>query len=210
MNVSTTSCGHAPPTDGSGVAFAANMVLTAAHVVAGATDVTVSMAQGEAGDPQPGVVVGYDTLRDLALIELDSDALSTAAAEAGAGTVDEAIVFGTLTEGETGRIVGAATSGDVMATVVDRTIIEMDEVRGSRRSQRSGYLLSAATQPGDSGSGLYDDQGRLAGLLFAVSTDDQARSWATAANEIEEFIADPSLRGSFACDPDRSRLIRAD
>ena len=113
-----------------------------------------------------------------------------------------------LGAGAPGIIVGGATSGDVAAVVVEATAIEMDEVRGQRRSVRDGYLVGAATAPGDSRAGLYDADGRLAGLLFAVSTGDGDRSWVTAAGEIRSFLDEPAHRGAFACDPARSAVGR--
>lgn len=215
VRVSTTACGYAPSTDGSGVALGDGSVLTAAHVVAGATEISVLLAQGPDGRQEsgqqdteyPATVVAYDTLRDLALLSVSDPA----------GAPDDrppSLISGSpplrasLSEGQIGMVVGAATSGNVQFEVEDKTIIEIDEVRGSRRSQRAGYILQAVTKPGDSGSALYDNDGRLAGLLFAVSTGDEARSWATAAEEIDTFLVDQSLTGTFACDPDRSRLVR--
>ncbi len=115
-------------------------------------------------------------------------------------------MLATIAEDEQGTIVGGTASGDVPFTVVDATTIEMDEVRGTGRVRRSGYLLEARTLPGDSGAGLYDDAGHLVGLLFAVSTEDGTRSWATAAVEIEAFLADDGVTGRFRCDPEQSEL----
>ncbi|MGI9598818.1 MAG: S1 family peptidase [Acidimicrobiales bacterium] len=207
--VSARGCGFAPPADGSGVIISADEVLTAAHVVGGSTAVTVArpgdqLRSDGADGPEQGLdgqVVAYDTLRDLAIIKVESP---TWAAPVGP------LRYRTLAEGDGGVIVAAAVSGDIDFIVTEKTIIEMDEVRGDRRSRRSGYLLEAVTVPGDSGSGLYDPDGYLAGLLFAVSTDDQRRSWATAADEIEAFIGEPAHRGTFGCNPDRSRLQRQD
>ena len=88
----------------------------------------------------------------------------------------------------------------------EKTIVEIDEVRGTDRVRRSGYLLDAATSPGDSGAGLYDIDGHFVGLLFAVSTEDGARSWAISADEVTAFLAEGDADGGFACDPDLSRL----
>lgn len=104
----------------------------------------------------------------------------------------------------------SATSGDVAATIDEVIAIETDEVRGTTRSVRRGYVVDAATQPGDSGAGVYDEEGRLVGLLFGVSTGDGRRSWVTAAEEIEAFLAEAGNRSRFACDAEQSRVIRLD
>ncbi|MEM7271945.1 MAG: trypsin-like peptidase domain-containing protein [Actinomycetota bacterium] len=217
--VATTGCGSAPGGEGSGVALAPTRILTAAHVVAGATEVTVRLrgevpidrsigtaeTTGDAAGPDAtpalrtveATVVAYDTRRDLALLDLDGDGV---AAPAGPVPIRD------LGTGDAGIIIGAGVSGDIPFTVAERTIIEIDEVRGTDRVRRAGYLLEAATSPGDSGSGLYDGRGYLVGVLFAVSTDNGRRSWATAGDEVDAFITDLDVRGDFACDPDRSRL----
>ncbi len=198
VTITTTACGFAPGTEGSGLALSTRQVLTAAHVVAGATDIEVTSSAGTAGSAKaPATVVAYDTSRDLAIVEV------------GPGRLDlpeDGPRFRSLDAGQEGLVVGAARSGDVAFVVTERTTIEIDEVRGSERVRRAGYLLAATTGPGDSGSGLYDLDGYLVGLLFAVSTDDQRRSWATRAEEIEDFLADRTVAGRFACDADRSRL----
>ncbi len=187
-------CGHADASRGSGLALADDLVLTAAHVVAsgGPIDIVVD------GHSHQGDLVAYDPSRDLALVR---PAPRLAA-------VPPAPTSGTLAEGEPGQIVGAATTGDVAATVTEVLIVEMDDVREPTRSTRRAYLTEAETAPGDSGAGFYDPDGRLIGLLFAVSTTDEARSWVTAASEIDAFLIDEESTGSFACDPDRSKVTR--
>ena len=150
----------------------------------------------------PARVVAYDTTRDLAVVELMEEA-------DGLTVPTEDIAIDNLATGDAGIILAAGVSGDVPFTVTERTIIEIDEVRGTERVRRDGYLLDAATSPGDSGSGLYDGQGRLVGVLFAVSTDNGRRSWATAGTEVDAFLADQRTQGTFACDPERSRLASA-
>ncbi len=203
VSVATTACGHAPATAGSGVAISQNRVLTAAHVIAGATVVTVGPVEDH-GRSATATVVAYDPLRDLALLEADL---------AGWSVPSRPPALASLAQGDRGTVVGAVGSGatgstDVAFTVAEKTNLVMDEVRGTRRSKRSGYRLDAVTAPGDSGSGLYGRDGRLAGVLFAVSTDDGDRSWATAADEVEAFLADESVVGRFGCDNRRSRLER--
>ena len=86
----------------------------------------------------------------------------------------------------------------------------MDEVRGQRRSTRRGYRIEATTAGGDSGAGLYDRRGRLAGLVFAVSAAGSARTWVTAESEIADFLDEFRGRGepegAFICHPARSRI----
>ena len=194
--VETGPCGAADPGRGSGVALAPDRILTVAHVVASGGPIEVTTADGS----RPADLVRYDPQRDLALL---APLPSLGATPSTPSLLD-------LDPGTPATIVGAATSGDIDTTVLDLTIIEMDDVRLTTRSTRRGYLVEATTAPGDSGSGLYDQAGNLAGLLFAVSTTGADRSWVTAASEIEAFLIDPSVAGTFTCDPERSRVTRTD
>ena len=202
MLISTTRCGDASQAVGSGIALSERLVLTVAHVVAGATEVSV-IPTGERAAPAadsntPATIIAYDPLRDLALLEVDL----------GQWSVPPPPNFEVLASDVSGTIVQGATSGDVRFTVTEKTIIEMDEVRGTRRSRRSGYLIDAETDRGDSGAGLYDEFGNFAGVLFAVSTGDSSRSWANAADEVQDFLDDESVTGTFACNPGVSKVER--
>ncbi len=192
--VSTTGCGDANDGEGSGVVIETGQVATAAHVVAGSAEVTVA----DGGREQQAWIVAFDPKRDLALLEV-------APAEG-----DAAIPRLKLREasaGEEGLIVGATRSGTMDFVIASKTRIEIEEVRGTARTRRSGYQLEAMTEPGDSGAGLYDDAGHLVGVLFAVSTNDHGRSWAVSANEVEAFLDDESVRGPVVCDPQQSKVV---
>ncbi len=215
--VTGTTCGDAFGSIGSGVVVGPDRVLTAAHVIAGLDEIEVSIrsdhpaqaspdgtgdgdrtgdGDGDTGVASvPATVFAFDRLRDLALLEADLSQWPTPATES---------TYLVLGPGDTGVIVGGVTSGDVDFTIAEKIIIATDEVRGDRRSERSGYRVDAETASGDSGAGLYGRTGDLAGMLFAVSTDDGGRSWATASDEIQAFLADPTVAGRFACNPDRS------
>ncbi|MEM9561767.1 MAG: serine protease [Actinomycetota bacterium] len=193
--VATAACGSADPTDGSGIALGPERVLTAAHVVASGGPIELTDDDATVA----GVLVAYDPARDLAIVR---------PAEPFQG-IPPPPLSGDLDVDDTGIVVGAARSGDVPAVVELVTVIEMDDVRATTRSRRRGYRIDANTGPGDSGAGLYDDDGRLIGLLFAVSSADDDRSWVTASSEIDAFLDDPSTVGTFACDPDRSRVAPA-
>jgi S1-C subfamily serine protease len=223
MVVTGNGCGDAGGALGSGVSISPDRVLTAAHVIIGASEIVVSRRSDHAPKDQeangaavaavesaenrsvPATVIALDPLRDLALLDVDLSALS---APSTLSTQVPDPNVGVLAEGRPGTIIGGLTSGDVDFVVADKTTIETDEVRGDRRSRRSGYRLEAETARGDSGAGLYDEEGRFVGLLFAVSTDDNSRSWATAGDEIESFLSDDDVAGSFLCNPERSRVER--
>lgn len=185
VTIHTTSCGHASGTSGSGVIVDRKTVLTAAHVVVGATEVVI----GE--DRKPAIVVALDPTRDLAVLTSES---------VDASPVD----LVELANGAEARIVGGSSSGDLEATVVRRAVMDVDDVRASTRSTRIGYELDAAITGGDSGAGVYDADGRLAAIVFAVPSERDGATYAVGRTEIESvLVAD---RRSFRCDPERSQL----
>ncbi len=212
--VVTTACGSASAAIGSAVLLDERTVLTAAHVIAGADHVAVVAGRELPPDRSwpdfspaqlldgatAAAIVAFDPDRDLALLstvgdgvvrtELWSPDLATAAA-------DDAV-----------EIRGASTA-PVAGVVAARTTIEADEVRGGSRVQRDGYRIDARTGDGDSGAGVWSTDGHLVGLVFAVSSADDTRTWAVSGREIEGFleaVADGPAR-SYRCDPATSRLI---
>lgn len=189
--LSTTACGDASSTNGSAVVVGGGRALTAAHLVIGASTVTVELPRGDRVVAEPLVV---DPTRDLALLDLGESP------RLGAVELDRA------SSGETVRLVGGAVSGDLDATVLRAAALVVDEVRGADRHRRGGYELDLSIERGDSGAGLYDADGHLVGLLFARSAERDAVAFAVDADEIRSVLdADPSTR--WRCDPERSRLV---
>lgn len=215
--VVTTACGSSSAAIGSAVRLDTTLVLTAAHVIAGAGSVAVVDEDHLPVDREwPGfspvtlfddavaaTVLAFDPGRDLALLEIDRtpvegvDALEF-------GRPD----LGTLAVGEVIEIRGAAAP-PVDGTVAQPTTIEVDEVRGRSRVDRDGYRLDAATGRGDSGAGVWSADGRLVGLVFAVSVADDTRTWAVSGREIEDFLATTGdgPPSSYRCDERTSRLV---
>ncbi len=185
VTLRTTACGDASGTVGTGVVVGQAVVLTAAHVVVGATDVFV--------DGEPATVFLLDRTRDLALIKAPS--------------VDAPPVELTDVEaGDAVRVVGGATSGTVDASVVRRLVMDVDDVRSTSRSTRTGYELDAAIAGGDSGAGVFDGDGRLAGVVFAFPSARSDATFVVDASEIRTVLESPAI-GEHRCDPSRSQLL---
>ena len=190
VTIRTTGCGDASRTTGSGVIIGQANVLTAAHVVIGATDVFVD------GSDEPAAVFLIDRTRDLALIKapgVDAAPIELVDVEAG----DEV------------RVVGGATSGTVAATVERLLVMDVDDVRSTSSSKRSGYELDAAIAGGDSGAGVFDAGGRLAGIVFAVPTERSDATFAIDAAEVEAVL-ESSDHAEHRCDPSTSQLVGPD
>lgn len=185
VSVTTTSCGDTSKTSASGVVIEEGRVLTVAHAVIGAAAVSIA---DSAGDTAPAAIVRLDATRDLAVLAVD-------------GLTGSPVRFVALTSGDR-AVVASARSGDLEAEVTRRAMLEIDEVRGTARHRRSGYELSAPVAVGDSGAGVFDD-GRLAGLVFAVSNERSDIGFAVDAEEIGRFLDDGADR-EYRCEPARS------
>ena len=145
----------------SGVVVADGHVLTVAHVVRGATAVTV--------DGSPGVVVAVDARIDAAVV-----AVATVGPP-----VDLADVVG----------VGPA-SIDGRPVAVRRVVVaDVEEPRDATRYRRRALVLDADVGHGDSGAAVLGPDGALLGMVFASSrrTDDVA--YAVTADELAPFVA---------------------
>jgi S1-C subfamily serine protease len=185
--LSTTGCGHASATNGTGVALGGGQILTVAHVVFGSSSVDVTTPQDA---KYSGQVIAIDVERDLALIQIVDDELGPVAL-ATAAVGDEAVV--------------ETRNASVIVSVAQSVLLDMAEIGGSERSERRGIRLDGTTVSGDSGSGLFTDDG-LVGLVFATTSDDDSVTWATASSEIESFLAE-AIPQDYSCDAAESELV---
>jgi S1-C subfamily serine protease len=192
VTLSTDACGHASKTTGSGVIVGAEDVLTAAHVVVGASEVRVAV---EVGPPVVATIVLLDTVLDLAVLRVP-------------GVTATEVEFAAAVAGDELTIVDAASSGSVNAEVLRRVTMVVDEVRGTAKAPRSGYELLAEIDGGDSGAGVFAADDRLAGIVFAASTQRDGIAWVTHADELAAVLGQPG-DAHYVCDPDASRVVLA-
>lgn len=146
--------GSAP--EGSGVVvFEPGLVVTAAHVVAKATEVSV---RDHTGTRLPARVVAIDLDSDLALLRVDAAIAPIAiAGERPANGADVCAIgnaFGLDISITCGVVSARSRSGIGFNAIED--FIQTD----------------AAVNPGASGGALVDDEGRLVGMLSAIFTMD--------------------------------------
>lgn len=160
---------------GGGAFVAAATVVTVAHVVAGATDVDVVLADGT---EKTASVVALDRRKDLALLRVDADVtpLPLGAMRAGShGT------FVTWRSGTAHELAFSATQ------VVD---IQSSDIDHASTDLRRGYAIEASIQAGDSGSVLVSN-GRAVAVVFARSSYSNATGWATSAEEVRALLNAP-------------------
>ncbi len=152
---------------GSGVIVADGIVVTNAHVVEGASDVTVSFGDEEA--ETAATVLGTDSTHDVAVLAVDTGdrpAISIGSSES-LELGDTVVALGyPLGLGST------ATAGIVSG--LDRTI----DVQGRQTVEHLEGLLQtdAAINPGNSGGPLIDATGRLIGINTAGASASSAEN----------------------------------
>ncbi len=190
--VVTDGCGDASGGRSSGVLVIDDRVVTAAHVVVGASTVRVESPDGTTRNAQ---VEALDTESDVAVLRV-------------AGAPVDAVRFTSFERGEVVRMVGGATSGTVELVTRRRARIEIEEVRSSDRGTRDGYELGGVTGDGDSGAGVYASDRRLGAIVFGESDERAGVTYAVAASEIDRLLDVPPA--SHECDAARSRLVRVD
>lgn len=177
VNVESLGCGRGY--EGSGFAVEDELVVTNAHVVAGADDVQVRRPDGEVLDAQ---VVVFDDDRDLALLRvpgLDQRPLAIAAATPGENGV------------EIGYPGGQNQPRPQPVHVNDsRTAIGRD-IYGRDRTEREVLFLSARLAKGDSGAPVADADGAVIGVVFAISPDRDTTAYALAHSEVVALLDEP-------------------
>lgn len=155
-------CG-ATPAVGSGTVIDAETVLTVAHVVAGAESITVTDAGGAEHE---ATVAAIDTELDLAVLDV-------------AGLDSAGVELKSLEAGDRGTARGFGTGGEFAWAVERVVVIRFADIYDQGVHDRAGYELEATVERGDSGAGLFAEDGSLGGVVFAASRRDPDRAWAT-------------------------------
>jgi S1-C subfamily serine protease len=170
---------------GSGVIYdSGGLVLTAAHVVDGASQVTVRLADGAR---IAGEVVGLDHGSDVAVVRVRRSGLPAAELAVGAplrvGQLAVAI-------GSPFGLEGTVTSGVVSA--VGRSV-----VMGDASSVASMIQTDAPINPGNSGGALADRRGRVIGINDSIrsTTGSNAGVGFAIPIEVAASVADALLQG---------------
>lgn len=198
---------------GSGVIISEDgYILTCAHVIDGATKITVELRNGETCN---ATLVGSYSDGDIAVIKIDQTGLQAA----------EIADSDQILQGETcyavgnpeGRFSGSISDGIVSA--LDRTISVQIE-SSSQSSNRGNSLydmfyggsyattrtiqlnvlqMTAAVSPGNSGGALFNDRGQLIGIVSAKSsqTDSEGLGFAIPSNDAMDIASQLIATGSY-------------
>lgn len=178
VKVVGTASGCGKVLEGSGFVFADRRVMTNAHVVGGVDDPTIQI--GGQGRRYDAKVVLYDWQRDIAVLDvpdLDVTPLKFSTTDASSG--NSAIVAG-FPENGGYDVRSARVRGRIDADGPD--IYHRGEVR------RDVYSLYADVRQGNSGGPLLTPDGRVYGVVFARSLDDNNTGYALTSDEIQQDI----------------------
>jgi S1-C subfamily serine protease len=148
-------------------------------VVGGVDEPTVQI--GGEGRKYDATVVLYDWQRDIAVLDvpnLNAPALQFTSTDASSG--DDAIVAGFPQNGSY-NVQPARVRGRITANGPD--IYHRGTVR------RDVYSLYATVRQGNSGGPLLTPDGRVYGVVFAKSLDNDDTGYALTADEVREDIA---------------------
>jgi serine protease Do len=171
---------------GSGVIVSANgLILTNAHVVEGASQLTVDLVDGR---QLPATVVTADTTADLAVIKVDATGLTPATlGDSSAVQVGETVY---AIGSPLGNYTDSVTSGVLSA--INRSITVGGETRGQTNDLKGLLQTDAAINPGNSGGPLIDGSGSVIGLVTAGSSSAQGIGFAIPINAAKAMIASAS------------------
>ena len=176
---------------GSGMIVAPGVALTAAHVVAGADEIIVQ----HGGRAAVATVSGFDPEMDLAYLTFD-------AAPSQMFEVDSDHVEA----GDTG-IAYVVRDGEVVSVPVGirrRINIRTEDIYLEGETLRPGFDLAAEIEPGDSGGALVVD-GRIVGVIWARSNQNEQRAYAIDAVRAADLIDEQLRVGRLGDDVDITR-----
>jgi S1-C subfamily serine protease len=162
---------------GSGFVVAADRVVTNAHVVAGVGNPVVEVRGGGA---LPGHVVLFDSVHDLAVIQVSG--LSTPALG----------LAGDLSSGDDAVFAGYPLGGPFRAnpaTVQTVATVNVPDIYGQNPSPLEVYSLAANVQEGNSGGPLLGADGRVAGVVFAKAANGNGQGFALTNEELAPVVA---------------------
>jgi uncharacterized membrane protein required for colicin V production len=175
VKVEAAACGRLQ--DGSGAVIGDDLIITNAHVVAGAEQVGVF--RGDDGRLVEADVVVFDPDRDLAVLRaqgIDRPALPVADGDVGAR----------------GAVFGYPGGGEL--TISPFVVGERVDARGTDIYDRSPtvrdvFVLAADLHPGDSGAPLIDPNGSVVGVAFAIAPDRAQVAYALTPAEIAAVMS---------------------
>jgi S1-C subfamily serine protease len=168
---------------GSGFIYNANgYILTAAHVVEGASQITVTLADGRTFK---GTVVARDLALDVAVVKVAAIGLPTVSV---GRSGDLKIGQTVMAIGDPlGQYPGSVTIGIVSG--LDRFLTVADDLTRQARELTGLIQTDAAINPGNSGGPLIDASGAVVGIISAGSSSAQGIGFAVPIDTAAAVMA---------------------
>ena len=177
VKVEARACGRLQ--DGSGSVLGPDLVMTNAHVVAGAESVVVERHPD--GEVIAAEVVAFEPDRDLAVLSAP-------------GLGRPALPLGDAEEGAVGGVFGYPGGGALEVSPFqvgsERTATGRD-IYGGERTERQILFLAAELRAGDSGGALVDPSGAVVGVAFAIAPDRPDVAYALTIEEVRAVLEGP-------------------
>ena len=165
---------------GSGVIISSDgYILTCAHVVDGASNITVTINDKD----YTATLVGEDTTSDIAVIKIDADGLTPATV----GNSDSLKVGQNVMAvgNPLGELGGTVTGG--MISALNRSVT----IQGTSSTNTMSLIqMDASVSPGNSGGGLFNMNGELVGIVNAKSSSSDAEGlgFAIPINDVKDMV----------------------
>ena len=155
---------------GSAFSVGEGVWLTNAHVVAGSAELTLTAPDGSRGEAR---VVAFDPDLDLAVLRSD--------------LVRPGLPLGEASETDAGLVLGFPGGGEFepsphrVGDVISATGYDIYDLGLVKRPL---LVLSAELEPGDSGSAVVDEEGRVIGVAVAIAPDRAGVAYALDSSTI--------------------------
>jgi len=173
VRVLSTACGLG--IEGSGWAAEPGVIVTNAHVVAGADDTTVTTQAGVELDATP---IYYEPRQDLALLRVGA-ALPTLPISSQRTVGGDAAVLGYPENGP--YALSPARLGETRATI-------SEDSYGNGPLERTIVAIGGTVRSGNSGGPLVDPAGHVVGTVFAATTSGPAGGFAIPAEQARQAL----------------------
>lgn len=174
INGTAYACGQNQ--SGSGFVISKDRIVTNAHVVAGVQQPVIEARNGQTLD---GRIVYFDPDNDLAVIAVSGLAAPALSLSDPLTVGDDAVIDGY-------PYGGPFTTGG--ARVLARSSESVENIYSTGRNVRELYTLAADIEPGNSGGPLLAQNGTIAGIVFAKSSEDADLGYAMTDTLLDPVV----------------------
>jgi S1-C subfamily serine protease len=175
--------------EGSGFVVGPGLVATNAHVVAGINRPIVIDSAGT----HPATVVEFDPDMDFAVVRTSGLTASPLR-----------LASEVLPRGTVGAVLGYPGGGGFTvsgAAVLDSRLAVGRNIYDAGLVKRDIYELQSVVRPGNSGGPLVTPDGRVIGVVFAMSTTNGDVGYALTSAEVQSEVADAASSGATSSGP---------